>query len=133
MRNKFLSHEYRVLSSAKLHISDFSIKKNISFMNILNCSGPNIDPSGNIKLIFLPKCTTSRLQPLDAGIIKAFKRKHRKRLLKYVVSQIDEGKNVSEIILGINIANAIHWLQLAWRDVSTETIINCFQKCLFEQ
>ena len=102
-------------------------------MSILNCSGPNIDPSGNIKLIFLPKCTTSRLQPLDAGIIKAFKRKYRKRLLKYVVSQIDEGKNVSEIISGINIANAIHWLQLAWRDVSTETIINCFQKCLFEQ
>ena len=44
MRNKFLSHEYRVLSSAKLHISDFSIKKNISFMNILNSNGPNIDP-----------------------------------------------------------------------------------------
>ena len=44
MRNKFLSHEYRVLSSAKLHISDFSIKKKISFMNILNSSRPNIDP-----------------------------------------------------------------------------------------
>ena len=43
MRNKFLSHEYRVLSSAKLHISDFSIKKNISFVNIFNSSGPNID------------------------------------------------------------------------------------------
>ena len=26
------------------HISDFSIKKNILFMNILNSSGPNIDP-----------------------------------------------------------------------------------------
>ena len=36
MRNKFLSSEYRVLSSAKLHVSDFSIKKNISFMNMLN-------------------------------------------------------------------------------------------------
>ena len=44
MRNKFLSHKYRVLSSAKLHISDFSIKTNISFMNILNSSGPNTDP-----------------------------------------------------------------------------------------
>ena len=44
MCNKFLSHEYRVLSSEKLHISDFSIKENISFMNILNSSGPNIDP-----------------------------------------------------------------------------------------
>ena len=44
MRNIFLSHEYRVLLSAKLHISDFSMNKNISFMNILNSSGPNIDP-----------------------------------------------------------------------------------------
>ena len=43
MRNNRLSHEYRVLSSAKLNISDFLIKKNISFMNILNSSGPNID------------------------------------------------------------------------------------------
>ena len=44
MPNKFLSHEYRVLSSAKLHISDFSLRKNISFMNILNSSGPNVNP-----------------------------------------------------------------------------------------
>ena len=44
MHNKFLSHEYRVLSWAKLHISDFSINKNISFMNILNSRGHNIDP-----------------------------------------------------------------------------------------
>ena len=28
----------------QLHISDFSIKKNILFMNILNSSEPNIDP-----------------------------------------------------------------------------------------
>ena len=43
MGNKFQSLEYRVLSLAKLHISDFSIKKNISVMNILNSSGPNIN------------------------------------------------------------------------------------------
>ena len=87
----------------------------------------------NIKLIVLPKCTTSRLQPLDVGIITAFKCKYRKRLLKYVIPRIDEGKNASEIIQDVNIAKAIHWLQVAWGDVSTETIINCFQKCGFGQ
>ena len=37
-------HEYTVLSSAKLQISDFYTKKKISLMNILNNSGPNIEP-----------------------------------------------------------------------------------------
>ena len=40
----------------------------------------------NIKLIFLQNYTTSRLQPLDAVIIRVFKCKYRKRLLKYVFS-----------------------------------------------
>ena len=83
----------------------------------------------NIKLIFLSKCTTSRLQPLDTGIFRVFKCKYRKRLLKYVVSRIHEGKNTLEMIKDTNITKAIHWLQVAWRDLSTETIINCFQKC----
>ena len=87
----------------------------------------------NIEMIFLPKCTTSRLQLLDTGIIRAFKCKYGKRLLKYVVSRIDDGKNASEIIKDVNIAKAIHWLQVAWRDVSTETIINCFQEYVFGQ
>ena len=37
-------HEYTVLSSAKLQISDFSTKKEMSLMNILNNSGSNIEP-----------------------------------------------------------------------------------------
>ena len=87
----------------------------------------------NIKLIFLLKRTSSQLLPLDAGIIRAFKCKYRKRLLKCVVSRIDEDKNASEIKKDVTIAKAIHWLQVAWRDVSTETIINCFQKSGFGQ
>ena len=83
----------------------------------------------NIKLIFLPKCTTSWLHPRDTGKISAVKCKYRKRLMKYVVSQIYKGKNASEIIKDVNIAKAIHWLQVALRDVSTETIIHLFQKC----
>ena len=63
-----------------------------------------------MKLISLPKCAASRLQPFDAGVITVLKCKYKKLLLKYVVSQIDEGKKTSEIIQDVNIAKAIHWL-----------------------
>ena len=56
-----------------------------------------------------------------------------KRLLKYVVSRTEKGKNASEIIQDANVAKTVHWLQVARRDVSTETLINCFQKCGFRQ
>ena len=107
-------------------------KKIILFLDNAPCHPETLQNNLKyIKLIFLPKCTTSRLQPLDADIIRAFKWKYRKRLMKCVVSRIDEGKNSSEIIQDVNIAKSIHWLQVAWRDVSTETIINCSQNCGF--
>ena len=44
----------------------------------------------NIKLVFFPKNTTSRLPPLDAGIIRAFKLKYRKLLNRYIISRVDD-------------------------------------------
>ena len=49
----------------------------------------------NIKLVFLPKNTTSQLQPCGAGIIGSFKVMYRKQLLKHVISKIDDGKKAS--------------------------------------
>ena len=39
-------------------------------------------------IVFLPKNTTSRLQPLDAGIIKNFNVKYLKKLLRHVIAKI---------------------------------------------
>ena len=86
----------------------------------------------NMKLIFLPECTTSRLQPLHASIIRVFKCKYRKLVMKNIVSWIDESKKASEIIQDGNIAKATHWLQLASEDVSTDKIVHCFRMCGFK-
>ena len=53
----------------------------------------------NVTLRFLPPNTTSKLQPLDLGIIRAFKARYRKHMLKHLVAKID-----------INMLDAIHWV-----------------------
>ena len=58
----------------------------------------------NIKVVFLLINTTSKLQPLDAGIIKNFKYNYRQLLLNHVLSQID-GSDLcaSEIVKSVNV------------------------------
>ena len=83
----------------------------------------------SIKLVFLPKNTTSRLQPLDDGIIRAFKLKYRKLLSRSVLSRVDGNKRACDIINEINILKVIGWVKSAWRGVTSDTIIHCFEKC----
>ena len=44
----------------------------------------------NIKIVFLPANTTTKLQPLDIGIIQNFKVHYRKMLLQHVIARIDQ-------------------------------------------
>ena len=88
-----------------------------------------IDMYSNIKIAFLPKNTTSRLQPLNAGIIQSFKTKYRKKLMLYVIARINDDLTAAEIVKGIDILRAITWVADSWTEVSVETIKNCFAKC----
>ena len=77
-----------------------------------------------MKVVLSLKNTTSRLQPLDAGIIRNFKVKYSQRLLKFVISRIDDNNKASEII-------QLFQIRAAWEEVSNQTVINCFRKCGF--
>ena len=61
----------------------------------------------NIKIVFLPKNTISRLQPLDADIIKNFKEKYRKKLLRHVIARISNDCSASDIPKEVAILQAI--------------------------
>ncbi len=67
----------------------------------------------NIKILFLPPNTTSKLQPLDFGIIQNFKVYYRKSLLQFVVSKIDECDKASDIVKSVTILHAIRWVAQA--------------------
>jgi hypothetical protein len=48
----------------------------------------------NVKRVYLPANTTSKLQPLDQGIIQNMKQIYRKRLQRSVLAKIDNGSTV---------------------------------------
>jgi len=101
-------------------------KKQKIILFVDNCTAhSNIPSLRSIKVQFLPPNTTSKLQPLDQGIIKNFKILYRKEIVRSILSDIEEEKSTS-----ITILQAIRLADKSWRNVS-QTIINCFKICGF--
>ena len=68
---------------------------------------------------------------MDAGIIRSFKLKYRKLLIRYVISRVDNNKQASNIINEINILKVIGWVKSAWKEFTSDTMKHCFEKCGF--
>ena len=83
------------------------------------------DKLSHKKMVFLPKNTTSRLQPLDACIIKNCKCHYRKLLIKYVIANIDSDSSTttSDIAQNINLLKAIEWVKQACDQVGLPLLL----------
>lgn len=82
----------------------------------------------NIKLVFLPPNTTSLIQPLDQGIIRAAKAHYRTQVMRKILHAIESGISMNDYIKSIDFLKALHMLKRAWFLVSPTTISNCFRK-----
>lgn len=91
-----------------------------------NASSHKIDFSTltNIEILFLPPNTTSKIQPMDAGIIYSFKRKYK---LKYTKWLYDRYKNDKTDKKKIDLKTSITYAVESWNDVSLTTIKNCWK------
>ena len=101
----------------------------ILFLDNAPCHCPSLKGKfSNIRIEFLPKNTTSRTQPLDAGIIKTWKTYYRRKLLRYVAGQMDGEKTASEIVKSVNLLMAVRWVVSAWEEVPAAVVSKCFKK-----
>lgn len=91
------------------------------------CRPPELlqDKFSNIKIIFLPANTTSKLQPIDLGVIKNFKVRYRRHFLEYILAKIDAAATATD---AVNVLTALRWVAIAWREVKATTVQKCFRR-----
>ena len=71
-----------------------------------NCPArPTIDNLVSIELIFLPPNTTSKLQPMDQGVIRSLKAHYRALSVRKLIDAIEKEKPLPEFCIGCH-ANA---------------------------
>ncbi|CAC5395780.1 unnamed protein product [Mytilus coruscus] len=85
----------------------------------------------NVTINFFPPNTTSKLQPLDLGIIRAFKARYRKHMLKHVITKIDNFTDNTSLTKEINVLDAVYWIDKSWSDTKESTIASCFRNAGF--
>ena len=84
-----------------------------------------IDNAPNIEIVALPSNTTSKLQPLDAGIIAAFKCQMRKQQLAYTLDILDHEENPN--LYKVDQLTAMRWARIAWTTMKSTVIQNCWR------
>lgn len=104
-----------------------------------NFNGHMIDyQPTNVEILFLPPNTTSYLQPLDGGIIRAFKahfkRRQMDRAYRYIgMTFIGHQDKVGAVkdIFDVDQLQAMKWTKNAWKSVSQETIQHCWEATIY--
>jgi hypothetical protein len=100
-----------------------------------NCSAHDIGKLpiySNITIKYLPPNTTPKLQPMDRGIIRAFKAYFKSQLLSFLIAKIEiNDMNASEAVKRISPIDALMWTKLVWDKVTAQTIINCYKHAGF--
>ena len=72
-----------------LMLMDNASSHRISSIALEKIHGLDSFKLSNVLVVYLPPNTTSKVQPLDAGIIAAFKQRYRAHLLRWYLQQYE--------------------------------------------
>lgn len=81
----------------------------------------------NTKLVFLPANTTSKLQPLDAGIIANFKAHFRAHQYDRALSLFLTNKLDNRNVYAMDQVQAMYYIAASWLKVTPDTLKNCWR------
>ncbi|KAG6934571.1 tigger transposable element derived 5 [Chelydra serpentina] len=75
---------------------------------------------GKIKVSYLPKNTTSEIQPLEQSIISVFKQNYRCKMIKRMVA--DNNSSINTSLASLNLKEVCHLSGKAWDAISSRCI-----------
>jgi hypothetical protein len=107
--------------------------KNRNLLLLLNqCSAHNHEgfTLKHVHLLHLPANTTSYMQPLYQGIIYCLKHAYWKRLVCFLLREIERNVPATDIRKW-NVMDAMRGIAVAWESVTSTVIQKCFSKCGF--
>ncbi|CAB5373559.1 unnamed protein product [Rhizophagus irregularis] len=90
-----------------------------------NCTSHKLEglTLSHVDVHFLPPNTTSKIQPMDSGIIMSFKKHYRHHHICWILEQIEAGEFIQD--LKMDVLQAIQYIIKSWNKVTAETIYNC--------
>ena len=109
-----------LLDNAPTHIPPNTTKETLM--------GFDVYPLSNVTIIFLPANTTSIVQPLDHGIIAAYKAHYRAHLVHHIIHEHDSDPMLTLRHVKVNAYQAVKWMQHASKALTSDTIRNCWYK-----
>lgn len=121
--------KYRFIPEVKRYLRG----KGLDFKVLLladNAGGHADDLSyDGVKIEFLPPNTTSLIQPMDQGIIRAFKALYTRNTLQHLVDSVDSDPDFSlNYWRGYTIASCLLNIQRAIQEMKTGTLNSCWKK-----
>lgn len=96
-----------------------------------NAGGHAMDLSyEGVQVEFLPPNTTSLIQPMDQGVIRAFKALYTRNSLNHLVESMnnDENFNLKDYWRNYTIATCLENIQKALKEMKKETVHACWKK-----
>ena len=107
------------------YIGKTANRKAFHLLNSAPCHGSiaHLPVLSNFSVLFLPKRITSRLQPMDAWVITALKRRYRSKLYESALDLMD-GDDTCKL-QHVDILRAVEWMSDIWDKVDSTIMHNC--------
>jgi len=117
-------------------VDEYCKENNLPFKILLlvdNAPGHSLcDYNENVKIMFLSPNTTSIIQPMDQGVIHAFKKYYLRITFRQVLRAIDgeNGKSLIQFWKEYSIYKAVKNIGDAWNEISISTMSNAWNKLI---